>query len=259
MSTLRPPRVKFCGITRVEDAEYAVSLGAWAVGINLWAGSPRVALPQEAADIADAVRRKTEIVGVFVNQELDELVTLAEQIGLTMIQLHGDEGNQYAQTVSKRTGCKVIKAMRVRHGADLQALSAWHVDFHLLDAYVPGVPGGTGKAFNWEIARHHRGTIPIILSGGLTPANVAEAKSIVSPFALDVASGVESAPGIKDHQLMADFVEAIAPPEPEPEPEPELEPAAEAAPELDADALTGGDPPLDADARLDIDAEVEAS
>jgi phosphoribosylanthranilate isomerase len=211
MSPARPPRVKFCGITRVEDAQHAVSLGAWAIGINLWAGSPRVALPQEAADIADAVRRRTEIVGVFVNEDLDALVTLADEIGLTMIQLHGDEGNVYAQAVAKRTGAKVIKAVRVRHGADLQALAAWHTDFHLLDAYVPGVPGGTGETFNWELARHHRGQIPVILSGGLNPINVADARGIVSPYAVDVASGVESAPGVKDHALMDAFVAALAP------------------------------------------------
>ncbi len=211
MSTTRPPRVKFCGITRVEDAEHAVSLGAWAVGINLWAGSPRVALPQEAADIADAVRRRIEIVGLFVNAELDAVVTLAEQIGLTMVQLHGDEGPVYCETVARRTGAKVIKAARVRSNADIQALAAFRTDFHLLDAYVPGVPGGTGATFDWELARTHRGTVPMILSGGLTPANVAEAAGVARPFAVDVASGIESAPGVKDHALMDAFVEALTP------------------------------------------------
>ena len=212
MSTTRPTRVKFCGITRVADAQHAVSLGAWAIGINLWAGSARVALPQEAADIADAVRRKTEIVGVFVNEELDAVVTLADEIGLTMVQLHGDEGPVYCATVARRTGCKVIKAVRVRSNADMQAVAAFRTDYHLLDAYVPGVPGGTGQTFDWELAARHRGPVPLILSGGLTPDNVAEAVATVGPYAVDVASGVESAPGVKDPALMDAFVAALAPP-----------------------------------------------
>jgi phosphoribosylanthranilate isomerase len=224
MSTTAVPRVKFCGITRVEDAQHAVSLGAWAVGVNLWAGSSRVALPQEAADIVDAVRRKIEIVGVFVNEQLDAVVDLADQIGLTMIQLHGDEGPVFCQTVARRTGCKVIKAARVRSNADIQALAAFKTDFHLLDSYKPGVPGGTGATWDWELARKHRGKVPMIISGGLTPENVAGAVEIAGPWGVDVASGIESAPGVKDHALMDAFVAAITPePEPEPEPEPDSE------------------------------------
>ncbi len=218
MSTTRPPRIKFCGITRTEDAQYAVSLGAWAVGVVLWAGSPRVALPQEAADVADAVRRKAEIVGLFVNEELDAVVALADQIGLTMVQLHGDEGPVFCETVARRTGCRVIKAARVRSNADIQALEAFRTDFHLLDGYVPGMPGGTGQSWDWELARKRRSKIPMILSGGLRPDNVAAAAEAARPFAVDVSSGVESAPGVKDHALMEAFVEAIRPPVEEPDP-----------------------------------------
>jgi phosphoribosylanthranilate isomerase len=217
MSTTRPPRVKFCGILRVADAEHAVRLGAWAIGINLWAGSSRVALPQEAADIADAVRRKTEIVGVFVNEELDAVVALADQIGLTIVQLHGDEGPVYCETVARRTGTKVIKAARVRSNADIQALEAFRTDFHLLDGYVPGMPGGTGQSWDWDLARKRRSKIPMIMSGGLNPENVAEAAAAAQPFAVDVASGVESSPGVKDHALMDAFVAALAPPAQPPE------------------------------------------
>jgi phosphoribosylanthranilate isomerase len=211
MSASARPRVKFCGITRVEDAEHAVRLGAWAVGMILWGGSARVVLPQEAADIADAVRRRAESVGVFVNEELDAVVTLADQIGLTMIQLHGDEGPVYAETVARRTGCRVIKAVRVRSNADIQALNAFRTDYHLLDSYVQGVRGGSGETFAWDIALAHRGKVPVILSGGLTPDNVAEAAAVVGPFAVDVSSGVESAPGVKDHALMSAFAAALAP------------------------------------------------
>jgi phosphoribosylanthranilate isomerase len=218
MSTTAPPRIKFCGITRIEDAQHAVSLGAWAIGTVLWAGSPRVVLPQEAADIADSVRRKIEIVGLFVNEELDAIVALADQIGLTMIQLHGDEGPVFCETVARRTGCKVIKAMRVRSNADIQALAAFKTDFHLLDAYVRGVPGGTGERFDWDLTRNRKTTVPLILSGGLTPENVAEGVAIAHPFAVDVSSGVESAPGVKDHALMDAFVAAVRPPVADAEP-----------------------------------------
>jgi len=219
------PKIKFCGVTREQDAELAVSLGAWAVGMILWPQSPRAVSVEQAAELAALLKRRAESVGVFVNPTLDEVAQTVEATGLTIVQLHGQEGPSFCIEVARRTGCKVIKAMRVRHAADLQALAAWHTDFHLLDSFVPGVPGGTGETFNWELARNHRGTIPVILSGGLNPVNVAEAKAIVSPYALDVASGVESAPGIKDHELMAAFVAALAPP---PEPEPlvaETEPA----------------------------------
>ncbi|MBO0768507.1 MAG: phosphoribosylanthranilate isomerase [Solirubrobacterales bacterium] len=204
-------KVKFCGITRVEDAEHAVSLGAWAVGMILWAGSARVVLPQEAADIADAVRRRAEVVGVFVNQDLDELVTLTDDIGLTIVQLHGEEGPAYAREVARRTGAKVIKAARVHDSGDVKGLSVYGTDFHLLDSYVPGRQGGTGETFAWDLAGAHRSRTPVILSGGLTPDNVAAAVASAHPFAVDVASGVESSPGIKDHALMARFAQALAP------------------------------------------------
>jgi len=103
----------------------------------------------------------------------------------------------------------VIKAARVRSRADIQALAPFHTDFHLLDSYVHGLPGGTGEAFSWELARGHRGRVPVILSGGLTPANVAEAIAVVRPFAVDVASGVERSPGRKDPGKLESFAAAV--------------------------------------------------
>jgi phosphoribosylanthranilate isomerase len=126
-----------------------------------------------------------------------------------MLQLHGDEGPAFCAEAARRTGCKVIKAARVRSGADIQALAPFHTDYHLLDSYVPGVPGGTGETFSWEIARAHRGAVPMILSGGLTPDNVAEAIATVRPFAVDVASGVESRPGRKDPDKLEAFAAAV--------------------------------------------------
>jgi phosphoribosylanthranilate isomerase len=204
------PKIKFCGITRLQDAELAVSAGAWAIGLIFWPHSPRRCATDDAAGIAAAVKRRVEVVGVFVNATLEELARRAEEVGLTMIQLHGDEGPAFCAEAGRRTGCKVIKAVRVRSGADIQALASFHTDYHLLDSYAPGVPGGTGATFSWEIARAHRGPVPVILSGGLTPANVADAIAAVGPFAVDVASGVEVEPGVKDPDRLAAFSESVA-------------------------------------------------
>jgi phosphoribosylanthranilate isomerase len=204
------PRTKLCGITTPEDAEHAVALGVWAIGLNFWPRSARRCDPGIAAEIAATVKRRVEVVGVFVNPTLEHVAATAEAVGLTMIQLHGDEGPVFCAETARRTGCKVIKAARVHSGADIQALSAFHVDYHLLDSHVPGQRGGTGETFAWDLARKHRGRVPLILSGGLTPENVAEAIATVRPFAVDVASGVESAPGRKDPAKVLAFVAAVA-------------------------------------------------
>jgi phosphoribosylanthranilate isomerase len=217
----RIPRIKFCGVTRLEDAERAVELDAWAVGMILWPGSPRSIRAPQAAEIGAALRRRAEVAGVFVDAHLDHVVGLADQIGLTLIQLHGDEGPSYASEVARRTGAKVIKAARVRDRADVQALRSFQTDFHLLDAYAQGQPGGTGATFAWELASEHPRDRPLILSGGLTGENVGDAIAAVHPYAVDVASGVERAPGIKDHALMEAFAAAVAATAPAAEPEPD--------------------------------------
>jgi phosphoribosylanthranilate isomerase len=204
------PRIKFCGIATLEDAQHAATLGAWAVGLIFWPRSPRRCELDVAAEIGAALKRRVEVAGVFVNPTLPELAETADAAGLTLIQLHGDEGPVFCAEAARRTGCKVIKAARVRSGADIQALSAYHTDFHLLDSHVAGLPGGTGETFAWELARAHRGHPPLILSGGLTPENVAEAITAVRPFAVDVASGVESRAGVKDQARMAAFATAVA-------------------------------------------------
>jgi phosphoribosylanthranilate isomerase len=212
-------RIKFCGITSLDDAELAVAAGAWAIGLIFWPGSPRRAELAAAAEIAAAGKRRVEVAGVFVNATLDHVADMADAIGLTMLQLHGDEGPAYCAEAARRTGCKVIKAVRVRSGADVQASAAFHTDYHLLDSYAAGKPGGTGETFAWEIARIHSPAThptPVILSGGLNPGNVTEAIETVRPFAVDVASGVERWPGRKDPrklQAFADAVRAVAPAE----------------------------------------------
>jgi phosphoribosylanthranilate isomerase len=203
------PNIKFCGITSVDDAELAAAAGAWAVGLIFWPDSPRACATDEATAIARALKRRTEVVGVFVNPTLEALATMADAVELTMLQLHGDEGPAFCAEAARRTGCRVIKAARVRSGADIQALEAFHTDFHLLDSHTPGKPGGTGETFAWELARAHRGSVPMILSGGLNPDNVADAIAVTRPYAVDVASGVELSPGRKDPAKLQAFAEAV--------------------------------------------------
>jgi phosphoribosylanthranilate isomerase len=210
------PKIKFCGITRTEDAAAAVAAGAWALGMILWPGSARRCRRAVAAEIAAVHRRHVQITGVFVNPTLDTVVRAAEEIGLTMLQFHGDEGPAFCAEAARRTGCRVIKAARVQSRADIQALSPFHPDFHLLDSYLPGVPGGTGETFAWELARRHRGRVPLILSGGLTAENVEEAIDVVRPYAVDVASGTEESPGIKDPARLEAFAAAVAATQAEP-------------------------------------------
>jgi len=200
-------RVKFCGITNLDDAQEAVRLGAWAIGLNHHPESPRFCEPDVAVEISAALRRRLEIVGVFVNPTLAQLAAAAEDEWLTMVQLHGDEGPAFCREAARRTGCKVIKALRVRSAADVRAAEAYRADFHLLDAHRPGTSGGTGESFDWGLLGVRRSEVPLILAGGLTPENVADGVAAARPIAVDVASGVEAEPGVKDHALMAAFLE----------------------------------------------------
>ena len=210
MTSVPAPRIKICGLTRLDDAELAVEVGAWALGLILWPGSPRRCPLPDAGRIAASLRRRAAICGVFVNAPLDEVAATADAIGLSMVQLHGDEGPAFCGEVARRTGAKVIKAARVRSGADIAALETFHTDFHMLDAHVPGRFGGTGETFDWDLVRRRRSTAPLILSGGLTPGNVAEAIAATSPFAVDTASGTEARPGVKDPDKVRAFAEAVA-------------------------------------------------
>jgi len=201
-------RVKVCGITRLEDAELAASLGAWGIGFILWPKSPRFVDPGVAAGIARVMRRRLETVGVFVNQPLDEVERLADAIGVSHIQLHGDEGPSFCAAVAQRTGAKVIKAVRIGHASDLRDLERFHTDYHLLDTASKGQYGGTGRTWDWSLLAQRRAKIPFLLAGGLNPDNVAEAIAAVRPWAVDVSSGIESEPGVKDHAKLQALFEA---------------------------------------------------
>lgn len=234
-------RVKHCGITSVEDAELAVETNPWALGMIFWPQSPRACAPDVARAIASRLRRRVELVGVFVNSSLDEIAALAEMVPLSHVQLHGDEGPSFCTEVARRTGTKVIKAARIRNKADLQALQAFRsVDFHLVDAHVDGMRGGTGQTLDWALLDGRFSEVPLVLSGGLIHENVGEAVTRVRPLAVDVASGTEAAPGVKDPAKLIAFSAAVAAADP-PEPEEPLEPEEPAVPEPGGDR-TAPDP-----------------
>jgi phosphoribosylanthranilate isomerase len=197
-------RVKFCGITRLEDAELCADHGAWALGMIFVASSPRRCRQAEAARIAGAMRRRVELAGVFCNATLDHVVRTAEALELTLVQLHGDEGPSYCGEVARRTGAKVVKAARTSSHADVVALRAFHTDFHLLD-------GRGGEPFDWGLARDRGTDVPLIVAGALTRDNVADAIAATEPFAVDVARGTEAddAPGVKDPEQVAAFAAAV--------------------------------------------------
>lgn len=214
------PHVKVCGITRLPDAELATELGAWAVGMVFYGPSPRACSTAEALRITTALRRKVELCGVFVNAPLDELVRTSEELGLTLLQLHGDEGPAYCAEAGHRTGARVIKAVQVASIGEVRDVERFHTDFHLLDARATApaerhLRGGTGEAFDWSLLAARRSSVPLILSGGLNPDNAAAAYRAAAarghrarPYALDTASGTEAAPGRKDPERLRAFFDA---------------------------------------------------
>jgi phosphoribosylanthranilate isomerase len=208
------PRIKICGITNLQDAEMAVELGAWALGMIFYAGSPRSCSLAEAQRIVARLRRNVELCGVFVNAPLDRVVQTSEDLGLSMLQLHGDEGPSFCAEARRRNGARVIKAAQVSGPGDMRDLERFHVDFHLLDARPSTqermrLRGGTGEVFDWTLLAERRSKVPLILSGGLGAENVAEAIAVARPYAVDTASGTEAAPGRKDPRRLRAFFDAV--------------------------------------------------
>jgi phosphoribosylanthranilate isomerase len=198
-------RVKICGITRSEDAEHAADAGAWALGFILHPPSPRACALPVAAGISRALRRRVETVGVFVEPRLEEVAHAVEAALFSHVQLHGDVGPAFCGEIARRTGAKVIRAEQVRSGEELQDLDRYRfVDFHLLDGRSPG----SGETWDWVLVARRRSRVPLILSGGLTPENVGAGIAAVGPHAVDVASGTEAAPGVKDHDRVEAFLAA---------------------------------------------------
>jgi phosphoribosylanthranilate isomerase len=207
-------KVKICGVTNLEDAREAVRLGAWAIGLIHYADSPRRCDPAAAAEIGAELRRRCEVVGVFVNPTLEEVGTAVADEGLTMVQLNGEEGPSFCTEVSRRSGVKVIKAIHVASAADVHGAEAYRTGMHLFDRKHDTLWGGTGKTFDWDLLAARRSAVPAIVAGGLRPDNVSAAIETAHPFGVDVASGVEAEPGIKDHGLLVDFFEAVRATEP---------------------------------------------
>jgi phosphoribosylanthranilate isomerase len=203
--------VKICGITRVEDAVLAADLGATWIGFVFWPRSPRCVTPAAAADILAAMPPQVTGVGVFVDQPPDDVAATAAQVGLGAVQLHGDETPTHYVVGGRR----VIKALRLSADSTAAAVdTVWPGATLLLDAFDPVRMGGTGRRVDWTVASAIARRRPTILSGGLRPENVHEAVGRVAPYALDVSSGVEAEPGIKDPARMRSFFDAVrgAPP-----------------------------------------------
>jgi phosphoribosylanthranilate isomerase len=198
-------RVKICGITRVEDAFAAIRSGADALGFVFYKKSPRYISPSKAKRIIDALPPFISITGVFVNERQGAITDIAGFCGLDAIQLHGDEDQHECHRL-KRYGLKIIKGFRVGDNFNFEAVQAYKVDAHLFDAYDKDSYGGTGKVLHWDLLKDHKSRVPVILSGGLTPDNVREAVQAVHPYAVDVSSGVEKKPGIKDPELIQRFI-----------------------------------------------------
>jgi phosphoribosylanthranilate isomerase len=203
--------VKICGITNLEDAQLAVDLGADMLGFNFYKGSKRYIEPEKAREIIDRLPISSGNVGVFVNESLDKLPEIADFTGVDGLQLHGDEDNLFLDRLRERTKRFTIKAFKVSPGFEVVSVLDWNINYPMFDTYSPDAVGGTGKTFDWEnIAADIYLWVPetAFLAGGLTPENVAEAIRIVRPYAVDVASGVESSPGKKDPKKVAAFIKA---------------------------------------------------
>jgi phosphoribosylanthranilate isomerase len=200
-------RVKVCGITNYQDASMAVELGADALGF-IFAPSPRGIAPEEARGIIRAIPPFVQAVGVFVDEDPVTIRRIVHLCGLDLVQLHGDESPDFCRELMPNA----IKAFRLKDESSLLVIRPYRggVRAILLDTYVEGKKGGTGRAFDWNLAIKAKGfQIPTILSGGLNPDNIAEAISLVKPFGVDVNSGIESSPGKKSPALMSELMEIV--------------------------------------------------
>jgi len=201
------PVVKICGITSLADAELSLRLGADWLGFNFYPPSPRYIVPENAAEIIRKLPKKTVCAGVFVNEKLSKIARIASLCPLTMVQLHGDETPEDVQATAKETGLLLIKAIRIRTPENMLQIERFPADFILLDAFRKELYGGTGEAFDWSwIPR--RSDVKILLAGGINPDTICDALQ-VGTFGLDLCSGAESAPGIKDPEKMKILFEKI--------------------------------------------------
>jgi phosphoribosylanthranilate isomerase len=210
-------RIKICGVTSVEDARMIAEAGADAIGLNFYPGSKRYVTPETAKRVAASLPPEVLRVGVFVNAPTEDIRQKAADVGLDLVQLHGDEPPEFVQTLVRAVALPVLRAFRLGpQGARpiinyLQecAQRACQLEMILVEGEEPGSYGGTGKTFDWKAVRSlsELGLTPVVLAGGLTPENVAEAIETARPAAVDVATGVESSPGRKDARLVRAFIQ----------------------------------------------------
>ncbi|OQA91830.1 MAG: N-(5'-phosphoribosyl)anthranilate isomerase [Elusimicrobia bacterium ADurb.Bin231] len=216
-------KIKFCGITNEKDALWAANMGVNYVGLNFFPNSPRKISVGMAMKIASGLPSFVETVGVFVDEDIKNILKITKKVKFSLLQLHGNESPEYCEELAGRlkdlivveslwkSQVKIIKAFRVNADFDTECLKNYNsADYFLLDTYVPGIEGGTGVSFNWEIAvKSKEAGKQIFLAGGLNPENVASAIERVNPFAVDVCSGIEKSPTRKDHEKMHRFIKAI--------------------------------------------------
>ena len=199
-------RVKICGITNIDDALSAVEAGCDALGFVFYAKSPRAVTPEQAAEIISKLPAFVTSVALFVNESSEIVNQVIAKTGVDLLQFHGDESVEFCSAFSR----PYIKALRMKPELDLTAQFETYASSQgiLLDAYTPGIPGGTGESFDWSRIPEELAT-KIILAGGLSAENVAEAIAQVSPYAVDVSGGVEASKGIKDPNKMTDFMNEV--------------------------------------------------
>jgi len=199
-------KVKICGITNLIDALKAQEFGADFLGFVFFDKSPRRLAAAEANLIIRELPKGSVKVGLFLDQDIQFVKDTAEKCRLDILQLHGNENPGYVARLKKHF--TIIKAFRIKDASSIAGVNDYKdVDYYLFDTYVKGMPGGTGRSFNWDILKDGAFKRPVFLAGGLDPKNVAEAVGRVNPYAVDVASGVEEAPGRKNHNLLKEFIE----------------------------------------------------
>jgi phosphoribosylanthranilate isomerase len=198
-------KIKICGITSLDDALAASDAGTDALGFNFYKKSPRYVEPQKAAEIIHQLPPFVMPVGIFVNEREDRIRDIQFTTGIKVLQFHGDERPDFCE----RFATRVIKAFQVKDKDSLKHMAHYHVGAFLLDSYQEGVRGGTGAVFDWHLAVVAKTFGRVILAGGLTPENVAEAVKLVQPYAVDVAGGVEKSKGVKDHSRMRKFIAEV--------------------------------------------------
>ncbi|MEQ1763757.1 MAG: phosphoribosylanthranilate isomerase [Pyrinomonadaceae bacterium] len=200
-------KVKICGITTLEDAALAADLGADMIGFNFYPGSKRYISAERVASFVESLTEGVMKVGVFVNASVDDIVFAKKLALLDAVQLHGNESSQFVAELRDRVDSKIIKAIQIRSVSDISFLGGFGADAVLVDTYSASDFGGTGETFDWQIAREGCEKIDqLFLAGGLNPDNVGEAIRIVRPYAVDVASGVESSPGKKVPKKLEAFI-----------------------------------------------------